>query len=41
MVAKVSSEILDEYARSFQEQNPNLYLFNAVLHMVAATPYLH
>ena len=39
--AKAASEILDEYARSFQERNPNLYLFNAVLHMDEATPHLH
>lgn len=39
--AKTASEILDEYARSFQERNPNLYLFNAVLHMDEATPHLH
>ena len=41
MDAKAASEILDEYARSFQERNPNLYLFNAVLHMDEATPHLH
>ena len=40
-VAKGAKEILDEYARSFQERNPNLYLFNAVLHMDEATPHLH
>ena len=39
--AKAAKEILDEYARSFQERNPNLYLFNAVLHMDEATPHLH
>lgn len=39
--AKGAKEILDEYARSFQERNPNLYLFNAVLHMDEATPHLH
>lgn len=36
-----AKEVLDEYARSFQERNPNLYLFNAVLHMDEATPHLH
>lgn len=41
MDAKAASEILDEYARSFQERNPNLYLFNVVLHMDEATPHLH
>ena len=39
--AKEARQILDEYARSFQERNPNLYLFNAVLHMDEATPHLH
>jgi len=39
--AKLAAEILDEYANTFQERNPNLYLFNAVLHMDEATPHLH
>ncbi|MBQ5850472.1 MAG: plasmid recombination protein [Lachnospiraceae bacterium] len=41
VAARDAKEILDEYARSFQERNPNLYLFNAVLHMDEATPHLH
>ena len=39
--ALLAREILDEYARTFQERNPNLILFNAVLHMDEATPRLH
>ena len=39
--ALLAKEVLDEYARTFQERNPNLYLFNAVLHMDEATPHLH
>lgn len=39
--AKQAQEVLDEYARTFQERNPNLILFNAVLHMDEATPHLH
>ena len=39
--ALLAKEVLDEYARSFQERNPNLILFNAVLHMDEATPHLH
>ena len=39
--AQTAKEILDGYVRSFQERNPNLYLFNAVLHMDEATPHLH
>lgn len=38
---KVAAEILDDYARTFQERNPNLFLFNAVLHLDEATPHLH
>ncbi len=33
--------VLEEYVMTFQERNPNLYLFNAVLHMDEATPHLH
>ena len=39
--AQTAAEILDQYARSFQERNPNLYVFNMVLHMDEATPHLH
>lgn len=39
--AKVARDILDEYAKTFQERNPNLILFNAVLHMDETTPHLH
>lgn len=33
--------ILDEYMKTFQKRNPNLYVFNAVLHMDETTPHLH
>ncbi len=39
--AKQACEVLDKYARTFQDRNPNLILFNAVLHMDEATPHLH
>lgn len=39
--AKISEQILDKYMKSFQERNPNLYVFNAVLHLDEATPHLH
>ena len=39
--AAIAKEVLREYAKTFQERNPNLYLFNAVLHMDEATPHLH
>lgn len=39
--AKVAIEVLDRYAKTFQERNPNLYLFNCVMHLDEATPHLH
>lgn len=39
--AKAAIEVLDWYARTFQERNPNLYLFNCVMHLDEATPHLH
>lgn len=33
--------ILDDYMRDFQERNPNLYVFNAVMHLDEQTPHLH
>ena len=39
--AKKAIEVLDEYVKTFSERNPNLYLFNAVLHLDEATPHLH
>lgn len=34
-------EVLREYAETFQERNPNLYLFNCVMHLDEKTPHLH
>ena len=39
--AKEAVDLLDKYARTFQERNPNLHLFNCVLHLDEATPHLH
>lgn len=39
--AAEAAKILMQYMETFQERNPNLYLFNAVLHMDEATPHLH
>ena len=39
--AKEAVDLLDEYVRTFQERNSNLYLFNCVLHLDEATPHLH
>lgn len=36
-----STAILLEYAEKFQENNPNLYVFNIVLHLDEKTPHLH
>ncbi len=38
---KIAQEMLDDYVKSFQERNPNLHVFNAVLHMDEASPHLH
>jgi hypothetical protein len=35
------ADCLKEYMESFQNRNPNFYVFNAVLHMDEATPHLH
>lgn len=37
----LSKTILDEYMKEFKKRNPNLYVFNAHLHMDEATPHLH
>lgn len=39
--AKTAIEVLERYAKTFQERNPNLYLFNCVMHLDEATPHLH
>ena len=36
-----AAKVLEKYAQTFQERNPNLYLFNCVLHMDEATPHLY
>ena len=40
-MCKEAAAVLEEYARSFEERNPHLKLFNAVIHMDEATPHLH
>ena len=39
--AKAAIQVLEQYAQTFQERNPNLYLFNCVMHLDEATPHLH
>ncbi|MBR5363541.1 MAG: plasmid recombination protein [Oscillospiraceae bacterium] len=34
-------QMLIEYMNGFQQRNPNLHIFNAVLHMDEASPHLH
>lgn len=38
---KVCAQILNEYALSFEKRNPNLKVFNMVLHLDEKTPHLH
>ena len=33
--------LLDDYMKNFQARNPNLHVFNAVLHLDEASPHLH
>ena len=37
----IAKAILEDYMRSFESRNPNLFVFNATLHMDEATPHLH
>ena len=39
--AEITTECLREYMEEFQARNPNLYVFNAVLHLDESTPHLH
>lgn len=38
---KITQKMLDEYMANFQKRNPNLHVFNAVLHKDEASPHLH
>ena len=38
---ELAEKILDEYMQFFQQNNPNLRVFSAHLHMDEATPHLH
>ena len=40
-IGEQAKGMLDEYFRTFQERNPNLYVFAAHLHMDEATPHIH
>lgn len=36
-----AKKMLDDYMQNFQKRNPNLEVFNAVMHLDEATPHLH
>ena len=38
---ELAKDILDEFARGFQERNPNLRVFSSHLHMDEETPHVH
>ena len=38
---EIAKQMLDEYMKDFQNRNPNLFVFNAVLHMDEASPHIH
>lgn len=38
---ETAKEMLDEYIKTFEQRNPNMKVFNAVLHLDEATPHLH
>ena len=38
---ELAKQMLDEYMRGFEVRNPNLKVFNAVMHLDEATPHLH
>lgn len=38
---QVKGEILDEYMKGFEKRNPNLKVYNAVMHLDEANPHLH
>lgn len=40
-IFEMKKNILDEYMKGFQERNPNLKVYNAVMHLDEANPHLH
>ena len=36
-----AKKMLDEYMKDFEKRNPNLVVFNSVMHLDEATPHLH
>lgn len=39
--ADLATQALDDYMKSWEQRNPNLYVVNAVLHLDEKTPHLH
>ncbi len=37
----MAKQMLDEYMKDFENRNPNLFVFNAVLHLDEASPHIH
>ena len=40
-IGKITADILKQFAEEFQARNPQLRVFNAVIHMDEETPHLH
>lgn len=38
---RIANEILEEYVKDFEKRNPNLKVYNAVIHNDETTPHLH
>ncbi len=38
---ETAKQMLDEYMHEFEQRNPNLKVFNAVMHLDESTPHLH
>lgn len=38
---ETAKQMLDDYMKDFEKRNPNLKVFNAVMHLDEATPHLH
>lgn len=38
---ETAKQMLDEYMKDFEQRNPNLKVFNSVLHLDESTPHLH
>lgn len=38
---KLKKNLLDHYMKGFEERNPNLKVYNAVMHLDEANPHLH